>query len=79
MFSPALLALRFRQFEKKTVRDSIIDARLKEVRRRLDASKASIAQIARQCGFASANRLTHLFTQRYGESPRAYRAQGIRS
>ena len=72
--SPTLLALRFRQFEKKTVRESIIDARLKEVRLRLDTSRASIAQIARQCGFASANRLTHLFTQRHGESPRAYRA-----
>jgi len=71
--SPSLLALRFRQREKTTVRDAIIDARLKKVCALLKDRKMTVARIAARCGFASANRLTRLFTKRFGVSPRGYR------
>ena len=41
---------------------------------KLRGTKLSVARIAILCGFSSANRLTHVFTARYGLSPRAYRA-----
>lgn len=72
--SPSLLVLRFRQFEKTTVQAAIVSARLKAVCEKLRGTKLSIARIAILCGFSSANRLTHVFTARYGLSPRAYRA-----
>ena len=72
--SQALLALRFQQHERTTVRETIIQARLKHVKKLLKTTSRSLIRIARQCGFSSANRMTHLFTDRYGMSPRAYRA-----
>ena len=73
--SPALLALRFRQRTHTTVREAIIRARLKEVEKLLSSTQQPVARIARSCGFSTANRLTHLFTARYGLSPRAWRAR----
>lgn len=72
--SPSLLALRFRQLERTTVREAIIQTRLKLVGRLLRTTTMPVARIARQCGFSSANRLTHLFAARFGMSPRACRA-----
>ena len=70
--SQQLLALRFRQFEKRTVRDTILDTRLEHVKTRLTHQNASLASIAHECGFNSANRLAHLFKQRFGLSPGAF-------
>lgn len=72
--SPSLLVLRFRQFEKTTVQAAIVSHRLKAACEKLRGTQLSITRIAVLCGFSSANRLTHVFTARYGMSPRAYRA-----
>lgn len=72
--SPSLLVLRFRQFEKTTVQAAIVNHRLKAACEKLRGTRLSVSRIAVLCGFSSANRLTHVFTARYGMSPRAYRA-----
>ena len=74
--SMPLLALRFRECEKTTVRESIIAHRLGKVEELLRETGIPIGEISRKCGFGSANRLTHLFTARYGLSPREWRRQG---
>lgn len=71
--STSLLALRFRQYEKSTVRSVLIDTRIKLACRMLKSSRQSVEKIANRCGFKSANRFTHVFTSRMGVSPRAYR------
>jgi len=72
--SPSLLARRFRQYAHTTVREAIIAARMKKVCTLLKTTRLSVHRIASRCGFATANRLTHFFTLRFGMSPRAYRA-----
>lgn len=72
--SQALLARRFQQYADTTVREAIIAARMKNVCTLLKTTRLPILRIASRCGFASANRLTHFFTLRFGMSPRAYRA-----
>jgi len=76
--SPTLLALRFQQYEHTTVRETIIRARLRHVDKLLRTTSLPITRIASQCGFSTANRLTHLFTARYGMPPLAYRSSGTR-
>ena len=71
--SASLLALRFRELQKKTVRETILDVRLEEVRRRLRTTGAPVKRIAAACGFSSANRLTHLFKAKYGLSMSVWR------
>lgn len=68
--SPRLLLLRFRQFESISVREAILRTRLEAVRQRL-AENPRIRRdaLAAACGFASANRLAHLFKERYGKPP----------
>lgn len=66
--SQQLLALRFRQFEKKSVRERIIEAKLDHVREMLQRTDRNFAAVARNCGFNSVNRLAHLFKERCGES-----------
>lgn len=77
--SQQLLALRFRQFEKKSVRESIIGAKLDRVRETLRQTDRNFATVARDCGFNSANRLAHLFKERYGESLGEYARRSSRS
>lgn len=71
--SQSLLLLRFRQFEKTTVQAAIVNHRLKAVCEKLKNTSMPISRIATLCGFTSSNRLTHLFMERYGMSPRDYR------
>ena len=68
--SQRLLLLRFRQFENISVREAILRTRLEAVRQRL-AENPRIRRdaLAAACGFASANRLAHLFKERYGKPP----------
>ena len=73
--SQQLLALRFRQFENRSVRETIIDTRLGCVKTRLAQPYTDLASIARDCGFHSANRLAHLFKKRFGLSPGAFARQ----
>lgn len=71
--SPSLLALRFRQLEKRTVQETIINAKLAKARTLIRNNRLTLRQIAANCGFSSASYLTRLFTARYKTSPRAYR------
>lgn len=73
--SQQLLSLRFRQFVKMSVRDTIIARRLDAVCRELKATHRSFGQIAARCGFSSANRLAHLFRSRFGKSMGDYRRE----
>jgi len=72
--SQSLLALRFRQYEHTTVREKILQLRLAEARRLLKDQNQKLEVVAARCGFNSANRLSHIFLERYGVSPRAYRS-----
>ena len=67
--------LRFRQLEKRTISDCIIDCRLKEVCRRLRATNATVSEIAHECGFKTAAHLSHLFRRRLGTSITKWRTQ----
>ena len=72
--SQSLLAQKFQHHAHTTVRETIIAARMKKVCSMLKTTRLPIRSIASRCGFATANRLTHFFTKRFGMSPRAYRA-----
>ena len=71
--SPQYLSLRFRQFERTSPRELIIQTRLDKVKAMLRTSKAKPDAIAAQCGFSSANRLAHLFKARFGCTMGEYR------
>ena len=71
--SQSLLALRFRQYEHTTVREKILQLRLAEARRLLKDRNQKLEVVAARCGFNSANRLSHIFLERYGVSPRSIR------
>ena len=71
--SKRLLYLRFQQMNIKSIHETIIDIRLEAVRRSLQHTTTSLTQIAADCGFASANRLSHLFHERFGMYPSAFR------
>lgn len=70
--SARLLSLRFQQHEKRTVREEILNTRLERVKTALARPHGSLAALASECGFSSANRLAHLFKQRFGMSMREY-------
>lgn len=66
--SQQLLALRFRQYEQKSVRDLILDTRLEHVKELLKHTHRDFAAVAKESGFNSANRLAHLFKEKIGLS-----------
>ena len=76
--STQLLALRFREYEHTTVREKIIEFRLNRVCSLLQGTKLRLFQIAAQCGFRSANYLTHAFISRFGISPTTWRKAHVR-
>lgn len=76
--SRRLAYLRFRQMHGKPIHAAILDVRLALARQRLSRTDAPLARIAADCGFGSANRLSHLFAERFGLSPGAFRAQARR-
>lgn len=73
--SRRLLYLRFRQMHGQSIHETILETRLALVRQKLVQTNAPLARLAADCGFGSANRLSHLFAERFGLSPGAYRAQ----
>jgi len=76
--SPQLLSLRFRQYMRESVRTTIIRTRLEAVRQLLRTSNQGLAGIAQQCGFRSANYLSHVFKRYLKVSPSQFRAPGQR-
>ena len=73
--SRRIAELRFRQIEKRTIAEFIVDHRLKEVRRRLHTSNATVAEIAGECGFKTAAHLSHLFKKRFDATMSEWRAR----
>ena len=73
--SPQILALRFRQFGNITPRELILQTRLEKVKSLLTSSSSKLDDVATQCGFSSARRLSDLFKARFGTTMRDYRAQ----
>ena len=73
--SRRLLYLRFRQMNGKSIHETILDTRLALAKRKLAQTTAPLAQIASECGFGSANHLSHVFHNRFGIYPSASRTK----
>lgn len=71
--SRRLLEMRFKQIHGETINEAIVRERLKLFCRRLHDSKASIAAVARLCGFTNMPYLSTLFKRRFGKTIREWR------
>ena len=71
--SRRLLERRFRNLRNESIHDYIVMRRLSLVKRLLKTTRRSCAKIASECGFSSANFLSHLFIRKVGCSMRDYR------
>ena len=71
--SRRLLYLRFRQMHGKAIHETILETRLALARERLVQTTEPLVRIAADCGFGSANRLSHLFAERFGLAPTRFR------
>ena len=77
--SRSTLDHRFREVTGQSVREAIEAARLAKARKSLASTGKTIAEVARECGFSSATRLSHVFKQRYGHAPGAMRELKVES
>ena len=68
-----LADLRYKAAEGLTIHAAIEATRLEAVKRLLKTTQRPVTAIAAQCGYKSANRLTHLFKQRFGMTIRDWR------
>ena len=73
-----LLSLRFKQYEQTTPGELIILTKLNKVKKMLAHANSDLATVAHECGFNSANRLSHLFKDRIGLSIREWNKQRYR-
>ncbi len=71
--SRSTLDHRFREVTGQSVRGAIEAARLAKARKSLASTDKTITEVARECGFSSATRLSHVFHQRFGRAPGAMR------
>ncbi len=71
--SPRSLELAFRNASRRTVRDEILDIRLKEAARLLKSTVLRSSEIAARCGFRTAGALKMIFKKKYGMSMREWR------
>ena len=74
--SRSLAELRFHELQRETIHDAIVDARLEEVKRRLVATRDTIEQLSRDCGWQNINVLKNLFKRHFGMTMRDYRSSG---
>ena len=75
--SRRLLYLRFKQMTGKAIHETILETRLENVKRKLTQTTEPLSQIAAECGIGSANRLSHLFHERFGIYPSRLRQQQL--
>lgn len=73
--SRRLADMRFRELQGESIREAIEKRRLLEVKRLLQKTSWPITRIAAASGYASANRLSHVFSQRFGMSMLEWRAR----
>lgn len=64
--SRSLADLRFRQCLNMTIRETILAARLEEVKKRLLSTRLSAAKVAHVCGFTDVPHLQVVFKKRFG-------------
>ena len=74
--SRSTLEHRFREVTGSSVRQAIEAVQLSKAKQRLASRRGTLGEIAKACGFSSANRLSHVFSQRFGKPPRAFRPGG---
>ena len=71
--SRRLADLRFQQATGKSILQTIIETKIAEAKKMLRSTSLSISDIARRCGFSSANYFKNVFVRTVGESPRTWR------
>ena len=71
--SESLARLRFRTVHGHSIKGTILDTQLAEVKHRLATTSDSLVQIAAKTGFSSACRLSHFFKARCGIAPNDWR------
>ena len=71
--SRSTLEHRFREVTGQSVRQAIEAVQLAKARQRIVAGRGTLDEVAQACGFSSANRLSHVFKQRFGAPPRQWR------
>lgn len=71
--SKVYLQKLFKNKYNKTVHEVIIDKRLDQAKYMLEHSNLSISDIAKRCGFSSAEHLRSIFKKMLGTSPLTYR------
>lgn len=67
--SRRLLDLRFNQFHNKTIGESILEARLTEVRRQLSTTYLPLQAIAANCEFPNLHYLKKIYKRFFGQPP----------
>jgi len=73
--SPASFGPRFKRATGQTAYQAILHARLMQAQLLLRTTRATIVSIAWAVGFHNHSHFTHLFRQRFGLTPEAYRWQ----
>ena len=73
--SRRLLDLRFRQYESKSVTESITDRKLKNAKQMLTRSQIQIKDIFRRSGFGNIAYATKLFKETFGMTPEKWRKE----
>ena len=76
-FSPAYLNVVFRTETGMTVKQYLIDCRIREARRLLRDPKVRISEIAERCGYSNANYFAKAFKELTGLTPGEYREQQL--
>lgn len=66
----------FKKYTKSSVKQYILEARIKQAKKLLISSDMSITDIALLCGFSDSNYFTAFFKKAVGKAPTVYRAEG---
>src|SRR5438067_549786 len=69
---------RFHRITGRLLSHFLKEKRLEKAARLLKGGNLRVSQIARRCGFDSENYFRQQFRQRFGMSPRQFRANGLR-
>ena len=73
--SRRLADLRFRQVTGKSILQTIIETKIAEAKKMLRSTTLPISEIARRCGFSSANYFKNVFVRSVGMPPRVWRKE----
>ena len=73
--SRRLLDLRFSQYNRKSVNDELLDAKLKVVLKMIQSTSRPIAAVSAAAGFRNVHHLEKVFRVRYGKSMRDWRSE----